>query len=221
MAKILLVEDDVDLAEVLRITLTNKGYAVQVCNAGGNAKDMLRMFSYDLVILDWMMPAVSGLDVLREYRARGGKTPVLMLTAKSALDDKEVGLDSGADDYLTKPFHSRELLARVRALMRRPQSMSGTILQAGELELDPVSCKVTRAGAEIHLRPKVYSILEFFMRHPNQVFSAEALLQRIWLDDSDASLDSVRTHMKLLRRAVDPDGVLIKTLRNRGYMLTK
>jgi DNA-binding response OmpR family regulator len=99
--------------------------------------------------------------------------------------------------------------------------MSGTVLHAGELELDPVSCKVTRGGSEIHLRPKVYSILEFFMRHPNQVFSAEALLQRIWLDDSEASLDSVRTHMKLLRKAVDPDGVLIKTLRNRGYMLNQ
>jgi DNA-binding response OmpR family regulator len=219
MAKILVVEDDADLAEVLRITLANKGHAVQLCSGGVQAMDMLRVYTFDLIILDWMMPKVSGIDVLKEYRARGGTVPVLMLTAKSALEDKEQGLDSGADDYLTKPFHARELLARVRALLRRPHGLAATILKVGDIELDPVACSVRKNGVEVHLRPKVYSMLEFFMRHPDQVFSADALLQRIWLDEADVSLDSVRTHMKLLRQSVDPEGKIIRTMRNRGYIL--
>lgn len=219
MAKILVVEDDKDLSEVLRFTLTNKGHSVQLCSSGSEAHDVLRIYSFDLVILDWMMPQVSGIDVLKAFRDRGGKTPILMLTAKSSIDDMETGLDAGADDYLTKPFHARELLARVRALLRRPNSLAGTILSAGDVTIDPISCKVTKGGEDIHLRPKVYSLLEFFMRHPKQVFSADGILERVWMDDSTASLDTVRTHIKLLRQSVDPDSSMIKTIRNRGYIL--
>lgn len=224
MAKILVVEDDADLTEVLRITLSNKGHAVQAIGGGRDALQMLRAYKYDLVVLDWMMPDVSGVDVLKSFRESGGKTPILMLTAKTTIDDKETALDLGADDYLTKPFHARELLARVRALLRRPQSMAQTVLRAGDLELDPASCTVLKAGKEIKLRPKVYSILEFFMRHPNQVFSPEAILERVWMDDSTASPDTVRTHIKLLRRSIDSSDKsdnesLIENVRNRGYLL--
>ncbi len=168
-----------------------------------------------------MMPRISGIQILKEYRESGGKCPVLMLTAKTSVDDKEVGLDAGADDYLTKPFDTKELLARVRALLRRPHSLSATLLQAGEIALDPVSCLVTKAGQELHLRPKVYSLLEFFMRHPGQVFSSDAILERVWMDDSLASAETVRTHIKLLRKAIGEqnDDSLIKNVRNRGYLL--
>ena len=222
MAKILVIEDDTQLAEVLAFRLSSQGHAVQTVHGGKEAISILRINKYDLLILDWMMPEVSGLDVLKEFRASGGKTPILMLTAKSLVTDKEVGLDTGADDYLTKPFDYKELLARVRALLRRPTSVSGTILTVGDIALDPVTCLVTKSGAEIHLRPKVYSLLEFFMRHPNQLFTAEALLERVWLDDSTASPDTVRTHLKLLRRSLSSNNdELIRTIRNRGYMLSK
>lgn len=223
MAKILLVEDDADLTEVLRFTLSNKGHSVKTLSGGKDALLLLRAYKYDLIILDWMMPDVSGIDVLKGFRENGGKTPVLMLTAKTTVDDKEKALDLGADDYLTKPFHSRELLARVRALLRRPQSMAQTILKAGTLELDPVSCTVLKDGKQLKLRPKVYSMLEFFMRHPNQVFSAEAIMERVWMDDASASPDTVRTHIKLLRRSIDSaasdEESLIQNVRNRGYLM--
>ena len=221
MAKILVVEDDVDLAEVLAFTLSSKGHSIQKLTKSEEALAVLRAYKFDLVILDWMMPRISGIQILQGYRESGGKTPVLMLTAKSSVDDKETGLDAGADDFLSKPFHTKELLARVRALLRRPTSMSPTLLQAGDLTLDPVSCLVKKSGQELHLRPKVYSLLEFFMRHPGQVFSSEAILERVWMDDSLASGETVRTHIKLLRKALGEhnDDSLIKNIRNRGYLL--
>ncbi|MBS1955830.1 MAG: response regulator transcription factor [Cyanobacteria bacterium SZAS-4] len=222
MAKILIVEDDRDLAHVLSVTLSSKGHAVQTAGGGSEAIDFLRSFKYDLVILDWMMPEVTGLDVLKAYRSRDGKAPVLMLTAKAEVADKALGLDMGADDYLTKPFHPQELLARVRALLRRPHSLAAVLLTAGQITLDPATCQVTRNGEELHLRPKVFSLLEFFMRHPDQVFSSEAILERVWMDDSLASPDTVRTHIKLLRKSIGEsgEGGLIKNVRNRGYMLS-
>lgn len=221
MAKVLIVEDDKDLLEVLSFCMTSKGYSVTRVTNGRDALDNLRIYKYDVIILDWMMPELTGLDVLKTYRNSGGKTPILMLTAKSSTNDKETGLDLGADDYLTKPFEPKELLARIRALLRRPQTLTGTSLMVGDLVLDPASCHVTKAGKEIHLRPKLYSLLEFLMRHPNQVFSGEAILDRVWLDDSFASPETVRTHIKLLRQAIDsdPGESMIRTVRNRGYML--
>lgn len=220
MAKILLVEDDSALAEVTKFGLQSQGHMVQVAPNGQSALDNLIINKYDLIILDWMMPGVTGIHVLEGYRSAGGKVPVLMLTAKSLLEDKERGLDAGADDYLTKPFEHRELQARVRALLRRPTSLAGTTLKVSDIELDPASCTVTKSGKELKLRPKVYSLLEFLMRHPDQVFSAEAILERVWLDDAMVSTDSVRAHFKLLRKSLGlKEGNLIKTVRNRGYLL--
>ncbi len=220
MAKILLVEDDAALAEVTNFGLQSQGHIVQIASNGDDALLNLRVNKYDLVILDWMMPNLTGIEVLTSYRKQGGKTPVLMLTAKARLEDKEQGLDAGADDYLTKPFEHRELQARVRALLRRPTSLAATVLCVSDITLDPASCVVTKEGNEIKLRPKVYSLLEFLMRHQDQVFSADAILERVWLDDAMVSTDTVRAHFKLLRKSLGiKEGTLIRTVRNRGYML--
>ena len=145
MAKILLVEDDAALAEVTKFGLESQGHIVQVTTGGDDALGNLKINKYDLVLLDWMMPDVTGIEVLQKYRASGGKTPVLMLTAKARLDDKEQGLDAGADDYLTKPFEHRELQARIRALLRRPTSLASIVLKVGDITLDPATCVVSPA----------------------------------------------------------------------------
>jgi OmpR-family two-component system manganese-sensing response regulator len=222
MAKILVAEDDRDLAEVVSFALQSKGHMVQIVYDGRECSDYLSTCEYDLIILDWMMPWKSGLEVCQWFRAKGGKTPILMLTAKTKMDDRELGLDNGADDYLTKPFDQRELAARVRALLRRPDTVVGNVLKAHDIQLDTVSCTVTRGGAEIHLRPKEFSLLEFFMRHPNQTFSTDALLRRVWLDDSAATPDNLKTHIKMLRQKLDINRAesMIKTIRRRGYVLT-
>lgn len=220
MAKILVVDDEAVLLDMLRATLESKGHVAQCVASGKQALEHLRVYHYDLIVMDWVMPEVSGIDVLKRFRSEmHGKTPVLLLTAKTSVDEKEKGLDTGADDYLTKPFDQRELLARVRALLRRPQSLSDTILKAGDLELDPALCQIRKEGKILKVRPKVYSLLEFFMRHPNQVFEPHTLLDRIWPDDSSASYETLRTHIKLLRKAIgdEKESAIIENLRNMGY----
>lgn len=220
MAKILLAEDDRDLSEVITFALKTKGHIVQPAYDGISAAMYLKTGHFDLVIMDWMLPSLSGIEVCRQYRAAGGKTPVLVLTAKTTIDDRETGLDSGADDYLTKPFDQRELAARVRALLRRPDSVLSNTLTAGGVEMDTASCSVKLNGQALHLRPKEYTLLEFFLRHPNQAFSTDALLQRVWLDDSAATPDNLKTHVKMLRRKLGPEGdAIIRTVKGRGYIL--
>jgi OmpR-family two-component system manganese-sensing response regulator len=221
VAKILLAEDDKELAELLTFSLEKSGHMVQQVHDGRECSLYLSSCKYDLIILDWMMPHLSGLEVCRNYRKDGGKTPILMLTAKSTIDDRETGLDSGVDDYLVKPFDQRELSARVRALLRRPDSIVGNVLKAGSIVMDTVSCEVLQNGESLHLRPKEFSLLEFLLRHPNQAFTTEALLQRVWLDDSAATPSNLKTHIKMLRKKLDIAGgeSLIKTVRGRGYML--
>ncbi len=220
MSKILIVDDEVDLLDVLKITLEAKGHIVQAVKSGTEALDYLRVYQYDLIILDWMMPHMTGVDVLAQYRNKqDGKAPVLMLTARASLDDKESGLDMGADDYLTKPFENRELLARVRALLRRPQSLCPTVLKAQDIELDPVQCQIRKKGKLLSVRPKVYSLLEFFMRHPKQMFEPQQILDRVWSDDSTASIETLRTHIKLLRKALgfNKSNSMLESVRNLGY----
>lgn len=221
MAKILLAEDDKDLSEVTTFALQSKGHMVQQVFDGRECLTYLQTCKFDLVILDWMMPWLSGPDVCKAYRASGGKTPILMLTARSTIDDRETGLDSGVDDYLTKPFDQRELAARVRALLRRPDTILGNTLQVQDIAMDTTTCSVTKGGRKIHLRPKEYSLLEFFMRHPNQVFSADALLQRVWLEDGAATPNNLKTHIKMLRQKLDKSSTesIIKTVRGRGYLI--
>ena len=162
---------------------------------------------------------MSGVDVLRNFRASGGTTPAIMLTGKQALDDKEEGLDAGADDYITKPFHPRELSARMRAVLRRPRDVSADVLKFGDLALDAKAGRVYKSGTEVSLQPREFSLLEFLMRHPHETFSAEALLDRVWSSESDASTDAVRVIVTRLRNKIDTQGQdsFIRTAHRVGY----
>ncbi|MBA3856407.1 MAG: DNA-binding response regulator [Cyanobacteria bacterium PR.3.49] len=222
MAKIVVVEDDKDLVNLIKGILSIERHTIDSVHDGHEALAIIQMHPYDLVILDWMLPGRSGTEICRDYRARGGSAPILMLTAKAEVDDRAEGLDSGADDYLTKPFHPKEFSARVRALLRRPQAVMGKTLKAADIELDPGQIKVFKSGQEIHLLPKEFALLELFLRYPTQVFSAEALLDRVWNTDSSASLDTVRTYIKTLRKKIDsnPKDSLIRTVHGVGYSLS-
>jgi len=222
MAKILVIEDDAELSEVIQDWLTEERHVVDAVDNGAEALDRLKFYSFDLLIVDWMLPgSVSGLDVCKEFRSKGGHTPILILTGKGEIADKEVGLDSGADDYLTKPFHPKELSARIRALLRRSKQALDNVLSARDLRLDTQSHKLSRNGEEIQLLPKEFALLEFLMRHPNQVFSPEALIERVWSTESEASPDTVRVHITKLRSKIDADGEasMIRTIHRVGYKL--
>jgi DNA-binding response OmpR family regulator len=223
MAKILLVEDDDNLSVVLQMHLEHDRYMVDLVKRGFDALAQLQARTYDLVILDWMLPDITGLEVCKQYRTQGGKTPVLMLTAKGAVEDKAAGLDAGADDYLVKPFHPTELSARVRALMRRPSAITGRVLKVQDLEMDTYEFRLSRAGRQIELTTKEFALLELLMRYPNQSFSLEAILDRLWQSDSYASIDTVRTHMKTLRKKIgdNEDNSLIRTKRGQGYKIVE
>ncbi|MBK9143337.1 MAG: response regulator transcription factor [Candidatus Melainabacteria bacterium] len=203
MAKILLVEDDRDLANMVVQWLTAERYAVDICHDGRSGLDFLSINEYDVAIIDWDLPLLQGIDIVREFRGKGGDTPIIFLTGKDRISDKEQGFDSGADDYLTKPFSVRELAARIRALLRRPSQVVPSIMKSGDVELDPALHKVTRAGQEVHLSPKDFELLEFLMRHPDQVFSGDALLTRIWPSDSEATSDALRSAVKRIRKKLD------------------
>lgn len=219
MAKILIVEDDIDLLTRLRDQLKAEKFFVEAVQTGRDAVEHLRFYRYDLIILDWLLPGASGLEVCKQFRDMGGTTPVLMLTARGELVDKEQAFTLGADDYLTKPFQPRELLARMRALLRRPPRLVGNVIEAEDLVLDQGANRVTKDGVEVHLQPLEYALLEFLMRHPGQTYSPDALLNMVWTSDSDASIDTLRTYIKTLRKKIDTEGKEshIKTLRGHGY----
>jgi two-component system, OmpR family, response regulator len=221
MSKILIVEDEEDLAIQVCDWLTREHHTVEHVSNGKTAVDHLAVSKYDLIILDWLLPGMDGIDICKKYRSTGGKAPILMLTAKSNIEDKEVGLDSGADDYLSKPFHLKELSARVRALVRRSSAQSTTILEAGDIVLDPSARTVSKGGVAIHLERKEFNLLEFLMRNVNKTFSAEALLDRVWESGSMASSDAIRTYIKSLRKKIDsPDAAsMITTVHGVGYKL--
>jgi DNA-binding response OmpR family regulator len=223
MAKILFVEDDTGLADMVVEWLTCERHAVELIEDGTNGQDRLKYGGYDLAILDWKLPGITGLDICKQHRSEGGKTPIIMLTGNDKVSDKETGLDSGADDYLTKPFSVKELSARIRALLRRPASMPSNVLTMRNLVLDPNKHRVTIDGAEVHLLPKEFVLLEFFMRHPDEIFSSEALLRRVWHSDSEATPEAVRTCLKRLRRRIDAsedeEQSFIQTIPRLGYRL--
>lgn len=221
MSKILIVEDDVDVRGMVVDWLKHESHLVEAAGTVSDAKGFLSTYEFDLIILDIELPDGSGFDICKSFRARGGTTPILMLTGRDAVADKETGLDAGADDYLTKPFHMRELSARVRALFRRPQSYNDSALERGPIRLDPRTFEVTISGASVKLLPREFALLEFFMRHPNQVFSAESLLDRVWSSDKDAGTETVRQCVKRLRRKIDKDecGSLIQNIHGVGYKL--
>jgi len=219
MAKILIVEDERDLSGLVKNWLARDNHLVEQVEDGLEALERMELSRYDIIILDIMLPGMSGMEVCRRYRQKSGSTPILMLTAKNAVEDKEAGLDAGADDYLTKPFHLKELAARVRALLRRGITRPGNVLRIKDVEIDTNECRVTKGKVEIHLLPKEYRLLEFFARHPNHVFSAEELLASVWESDTSALLNTVRGHIKRLRKKLDsPDEPsIISTVYGMGY----
>jgi DNA-binding response OmpR family regulator len=222
MAKILVVDSDPALSFVLSHFLTTDKHTVESAGDGLDAKIRLENSVYELIIMDWNFPGeISGVDLLKDYRAAGGNSPVLLLSGRSAYEDKEFGLDSGADDYVCKPFHPRELSARVRALLRRPPQVVSRTLKVGNLELDSMSHKVYIDGTHLKLFPKEFTLLEFFMRHPNKVCSSQLLLEALWSIDRGATIESLRQLIARLRAKLESAGAvgLISTIYGVGYRL--
>lgn len=221
--KILLVEDEPHIAQNIKKGLEIKSYVVDVVHEGQEGLDFALAEDYDVIILDWMLPGMSGQKIAKELRKAGNSTPILMLTAKTTINSRVQGLDSGADDYLGKPFAFKELLARIRALSRRGQKPVQTDLLVGDLTLDPTNYQVKRAGQEIHLSKQEFALLEFLMRHPGQVFSKEDLLEKVWSFDSDILPNTVQVYIGYLRNKIDKPfpklPALIQTVRGFGYKI--
>ncbi|MCA9937536.1 MAG: response regulator transcription factor [Anaerolineales bacterium] len=221
--RILVVEDEPGIAGFVRQGLMEAGYAVDLVGDGRAAVDYALAADYDAYVLDIMLPVMSGLDALRDLRRRGDQTPALMLTARDTVDDRVTGLDAGADDYLVKPFAFAELLARVRALLRRPPLQSQTVLQVSDLALDTARREVRRGSRLIDLSPREFAVLEYLMRHPNQVLSRTQIGEHVWNFDFYNESNVVDVYIGYLRRKIDRDSdyPLIHTIRGFGYRLSE
>jgi two-component system, OmpR family, response regulator len=221
--KVLLVEDDVRMAAAVRRALRSAGVAADVATSAGDAMWMVRAAEYDAIVLDVMLPDVDGFEACRRLRTEGVWVPIIMLTARDAVEDRVRGLDGGADDYLTKPFSLAELLARLRALVRRGGVERPTVIEVGELRLDPATRQVWRGDREIELSAREFALLEVFMRRPGQVFSQEQLLDAAWDIGYEHRSNVVEVYVRYLREKVDrPFGVeSLETVRGMGYRLRK
>ena len=216
--KILVVDDEASILETLQLGLELQGYEINTAASGRQGLQAFLAEPPDLVILDRMMPDGDGLELCRQIRQRSA-VPILMLTALSDVDERVTGLDSGADDYLTKPFKVKELLARIRALSRRHQPPA-SLLQFGDLEVDMNSCQVNRAGQNIVLTAREFQLLAFLVQHPRQMFNKEQLLDRVWGELEAVNLNVVEVHISSLRTKLgDQDKSLIRTVRGLGYCL--
>lgn len=218
--RILLVEDDDIIADVVRRGLEEARFHVDVAADGPSGLGMAESGGHTLIVLDVMLPGMSGMDVCAALRRRRNTVPILMLTARDSVDDRVRGLESGADDYLAKPFEFRELLARVRALLRRDKINKSGVIRIADLEIDTVASTVRRAGQEIHLTPREYSLLEALAVNEGRVLTREAILERVWAEDESFS-NTVNVHIALLRKKVDAEFPvrLIHTVHGFGYVL--
>jgi two-component system OmpR family response regulator len=219
--RVLVVEDEVKLAGLIRRGLREEGVLADVAIKGEDALWMAEATAYDVVVLDVMLPGIDGFETCRRLRGDGVRTPILMLTARDAVEDRIAGLDTGADDYLAKPFDFGELLARLRALARRGPSEHGPVMRVGDLELDPAARRVTRGGTEIPLSTKEFQLLEVFMRHPGEVLSRFQLLEGAWDTEYEHRSNVIDVYVRYLREKVDrPFGVTtLETIRGAGYRL--
>lgn len=221
--RILVVEDEHRLANSIKKGLLQERYAVDVAYNGCDGFDLAATEDYDIILLDLMLPGMDGLEICRQLRQKQRHTPILILTAKSQIQDKIVGLDSGADDYLTKPFSFDELLARIRSLTRRPHHVLNPILQVDDLTLNTVTFEVMRANKIIKLSGKEYSLLEFLMRHPRQIVKKERIIGHVWDYDSNVLPNTIEVYIKNLRQKIDRPfsrlPPLITTIRGFGYRL--
>jgi len=219
--RILVVEDDARVASFIRRGLREEHYTVDVAGDGEQGFFLAQTNEYDLIILDQMLPKRSGLEVLRSLRAEHSSTPVLILTAKGRPEDRVTGLNAGADDYLPKPFDFDELLARIRALLRRRGDLLPTVLRAGDLEQDTLRRRVTRKGREIILTNREYAVLEFLLRHQNQIVTRTMLAEHVWEHDFDPFSNVINVCIARLREKIDEGFApkLLHTLRGEGYLL--
>jgi DNA-binding response OmpR family regulator len=219
--RLLVAEDERAISDFLVRGLTENGYAVDLAENGRAAFDLASSFDFDLILLDILLPDVDGITVCRRLRDQQVKTPILMLTALDAVDDRVKGLDSGADDYLVKPFAFEELLARVRALSRREPSLLPSVLSYEDLVLDPTSRAVKRAGRPIELTAKEFALLEYFLRNPGRVLTREMITDRLWSFDSASFTNVIDVYVGRLRRKIDDghDVKLIQTVRGVGYKI--
>jgi DNA-binding response OmpR family regulator len=217
--KLLVVEDDIEIKKNLATWLEMENYTVEAVELGGDALQLLQNFQYDLIILDWGLPDMTGPDVLRKFRQAGGQTPVIFLTGRNDVQSITTGLDLGADDYLTKPFDMPVLSARIRSRLRRLGGLQSFKMTVGNLTLDSETRNVWIDGESIHLTNKEFTVLEYLMRHPNQLFGARALRDALWPSDSETSEDSVRVCIKKLRRKIsgESDDCIVKTVLGSGY----
>lgn len=219
--RILIAEDEVSTAKALKVLLEKAKYSVDIVHTGTDAWDYVSSGSYEVIVLDIMMPGMSGLEVLSLIRKNNIKTPVLLLTAKAEIEDRIAGLDAGADDYLPKPFDTGELIARIKALGRRSENYSDSEKRAGNLVLDTNRYEMRVGDASIVLTNKEFQLMELFILYPGYVFSADHLMEKIWGMDSESDVDVVWTHIGFVRkklRTIDAD-VEIKTIRGVGYLL--
>lgn len=221
--KILFAEDDRDLSTAVKTLLERNGYLVDAVYDGAEALEYAEAESYDGMVLDWMMPEKDGVEALREMRARGIMTPCLLLTARDAIEDRVTGLDAGADDYLPKPFNGRELLARVRAMLRRRENYVPDVIAWEDLQLDKSSCELRCGDQSVRLTGKMYQMTELFMENPKHLFSAQQLMDRIWGWDSDAEINVVWVNISQLRKKLSELGseTEIRVYRGTGYSLEK
>jgi two-component system phosphate regulon response regulator PhoB len=221
-ATILIVEDEADLSELMRYNLEAEGFRVSMAESGDEAVERIRDGVPDLILLDWMLPGLSGIELCRRWRSREetARTPIIMITARGEEEERVRGLATGADDYVVKPFSMPELVARIQALLRRssPQLVTN-VLKAGDLELDRQSHRVRRSGRDLHLGPTEYRLLEYLMRHPGRVYSREQLLDGVWGNDVYVDERTVDVHVGRLRKAINRgrEADPIRTVRGAGY----
>ncbi len=220
--RVLVVEDDLEVRDFLLRVLREAAWAADGASSGQRALDQLASAPYDLIILDVGLPDIDGFAVCSALRARGDRTPVLVLTARNAVNDRVRGLDAGADDYLAKPFAVSELLARLRALSRRPADTLEPVLRLADLELDPATHRAVRAGTPIVLTSREFSLLEYLMRNPRRILSRTQILEHVWDDNFDPVANAVDVLVGRVRRKIDRDGVkpMMHTVRGMGYMIS-
>lgn len=221
--RVLVIEDELKIAAFIRKGLQEEYYAVDIAQDGEAGLECAVSVEYDLIILDISLPGLDGLSVCRELRRVGIETPVLMLTARDTVDDRVTGLDSGADDYLVKPFSFKELLARMRALSRRPPAVQDNVLQLANLQVDTMSHTVKRDSRPIELSPKEFSLLEFLLRHVNRVVTRTSIAEHVWDEEFYSESNVVDVYIRNLRRKIDDEYSLklIHTVRGLGYKMAE
>jgi DNA-binding response OmpR family regulator len=219
--RVLLIEEDRKAAKLLAKGLHEEGFIVDVAPTGEEGEEQAAVNEYDVIVLDWLLPGKDGITVCQSLRARDLSTPILMLTARDGLADRVKGLSTGADDYLTKPFAFAELLARIRALLRRSRNARPAVLRVSDLTLDPASRRVTRAGVSVALTSKEFAILEVLMRSAGEIVSRTSLVERVWNEASEVLDNLVDVHLSHLRKKIDygDRSPLIHTIRGFGYRL--